>query len=78
MRDIKFSQEELKLLLNLINIAVTNTKLQLGDVIVIAPLAKKIDEKVVKPEPSTQPVVEEAKPVFTEPLAPTEDVKPVN
>lgn len=61
MENIPLSQNELKLLLALINVAVQKGGLQLGDLFSVLPLVKKLDDKLVKPEPEKVEKAEEGK-----------------
>lgn len=48
METLEFSQDELKYLLASINHLTKTGQIQTGDVLVLAPIIKKIDEKIIK------------------------------
>jgi len=45
---IEFTQDELKYLLGVINIALNTGKLSIGDIMIVAPIINKVDIKIVK------------------------------
>lgn len=50
MEKLEFSQEELRYLVAFLNISIQSGKLQLGDVFILMPLVKKIQDKIKVPE----------------------------